>query len=1181
MKIRFIYSKKIYEIENKKELMIHSIIKFSSSIRISLNKLYFMVNGKKIDIKKNIKPKSKCLTIFVFNFEKIKHEKDFNNFTCPQCNNPAFINIINNDTIIVNNCKFKHNTLDLTFNEYIQNTFYDEEKCAICKNYENLYGQKFSICSCEKKICPLCFAHHDSTHKAVEYDKRLFKCIEHGKPFLTYCSTCNKNLCQDCEKDHTKHKTFFNKKIMPKANDIVKIVTIAEEVRNVTKLLKNELKRLNYIFTGSIKSILNDIEGYSKINDKIFTTISKMENYETIKNILYLYEFNRNQKKYLRDFLNDTFSNKIKRILDEYEKKKNELTILYTKDRDNLKLFSKYFVNKNKNNCYLKIKGKKQELNEFYYCLEDDENLKQIKIKLIKEKKLEYMDNMFSDCKSLLSFGENNLFENNDTKYIYKMFYGCDSLVSVPGISIWNISNIKDISEIFYGCKSLKSLPDISIWNTSNVEKMDSIFYGCKSLKILPDISNWDTSNVIYMSELFYGCESLLEIPDISVWNTLKVKIMDEMFYNCKSLNKLPDISVWNTSNVIDMIDIFYGCNVSNPPEIKVSSTFKSEEIFLESIDYKHFLECNKENENNNENKFEKFCEGFFITSLSENVLNIMDDNSNLPSPCNHEKCSKQTSYKPEILFIYPLNEIHDINFEDLAEICYPNGIKICIDKTIEQNTNINFYICSIKNKKNEKFYLMVYNFYLKMTKYKLSKKYLKKEDLDELINNSIQIKDDYEQFNYVPACICLISKYLYSRQIQKCLKSIFTIINKYDDINNSSLINNLVMFLVNSIPIPQLNSNINFIIPFCNEFIDLDCPKIDGVDLINTNISFILKYIGLDNILIIFRLLLMEKKILLIDYDYERLSAISDGFISILYPFKWVHLYIPILSKQKIKMLESNEPYIIGINSCLLNLVKDTLTNIHLEDNQEIFLVYISENRIELSSSLLGKKKNVDKYIQDNIPILPDDNLKWDLIKILKYEYKTKIKYYTQESKNLSYKIRDSFIDFFVELLGNYRKYVESEDGKIVFDISLFLKIMETKDKNKKVVKFYEEFVSKDLFSHFADNIENQDMLKYFNERLELKKNKKKIDIYDKDELLKLHKQYYVIPKFLSIQKKNKNLKEIEKEMKEIYPEEKKDIKITENDIRIDKDKFNENLCQIFVLPEEENERKKSFIVI
>ena len=55
--------------------------------------------------------------------------------------------------------------------------------------------------------------------------------------------------------------------------------------------------------------------------------------------------------------------NKYKRIINIYENKRNEMTIIY-KNTEDKKIFGELFVKNNKGNCYLQINNKRYDLCE-------------------------------------------------------------------------------------------------------------------------------------------------------------------------------------------------------------------------------------------------------------------------------------------------------------------------------------------------------------------------------------------------------------------------------------------------------------------------------------------------------------------------------------------------------------------------------------------------------------------------------------------------------------------------------------------------------------------------------------------------------------------------------------------------------------------------------------------------
>ena len=120
----------------------------------------------------------------------------------------------------------------------------------------------------------------------------------------------------------------------------------------------------------------------------------------------------------------------------------NIVTIIYNIDGNEIKLFDDNFVKNNKDNFYLLIEGKKENLCSKWKINKTDKEL--LIIKLIEIKTITDMSNMFSHC---------------------------ISLKNSPDIYKWDTKNVIDMSGMFYKCSSLKSLPDITKWDIKKVLK--------------------------------------------------------------------------------------------------------------------------------------------------------------------------------------------------------------------------------------------------------------------------------------------------------------------------------------------------------------------------------------------------------------------------------------------------------------------------------------------------------------------------------------------------------------------------------------------------------------------------------------------------------------------------------------------------------------------------------------
>ena len=632
-----------------------------------------------------------------------------------------------------------------------------------------------------------------------------------------------------------------------------------------------------------------------------------------------------------------------------------------------------------------------------------------------------------------------------------------------------------------------------------------------------------------------------------------------------------------------------------NPGINGISTFLKQNTIDIKNIEEK-FLEP-KNYKSLNKKYRETFCEGFFISSFPFKKGQVVEKSQSFPALCGHDECSSLPSMQPEIIFRYPLEDTKNLELNDLAAtICFPTGIKVCYSN--EENNKpkrIENYVTPITNQKGERYYMVNYHFYLRMenaiynNKYEMHplKDHLKRfaddyinMDENDMDKNKEKIEKDLEQaqnlgfrdFVYIPYCICLISKYPYVDEIKKCLETIYYLITEKDQ---NELINKLIMHLINSVPIPEIETMVQFYIPYNNEdHITIKYPKLNDLKIMNSSICNLLKYFPIDLIIYVFRLLLFEKKILFIDDDYTRLSNATDNFISLLYPFQWIHTYIPIMSDQMLQYLETFLPFINGINISLLPLVKELYQTGDMEQNEEIFLVYIQEKKFRLGSSLIGKGKKKYKYFEENVPALPN-NLEKGLRNKLK-KIKDEIEYFEKRhpgSKNLEkyeINIRIAFIEFFVEMFHDIDKYLSFLDEDIVFNKNLF---MEKIQKNNK--KFYDEFTDTQLFQLFTQNIVKDDF-NYFKLTMEdYNKNQGKFtydnDKIKNDKIFSIKEKYIIPPDYLNIKEKKAEIITDQLNQKyNIKQKENVNKQITEYMQKIEDKNYDTNNLNIYVIPKE-----------
>ena len=585
-------------------------------------------------------------------------------------------------------------------------------------------------------------------------------------------------------------------------------------------------------------------------------------------------------------------------------------------------------------------------------------------------------------------------------------------------------------------------------------------------------------------------------------------------------------------------------------------------EYYLKGTRYDTYLsQLNSSNKKEHQTGRETFCEGFFIASFPQKNGQAIENSQSFPAPCGHKECSSLPAMQPEIIARYPLKDTKTLELNNLAAtICFPTGIKVCYSE--ENPLMINDYVTPITTPTADRYYMVTFHFYYKIMNEIYSKLYemhplknrlmkfgdsylnLSEEEMNKNIMNEIQKSLEKSQelgfrdYVSIPYCICLISKYPYVSEMKKCLQSIYTmIINNLKDDNLD--LNNLIMYLIHSVPIPERETIVKFYIPYYKNNIKLICPKMQDINVMNTNISNLLKLFSIDHLIIILRLMLFEKRILFIDNDYTRLSLVTDIF-------------------------------------------KESL------NEDEVFLIYIDQNKFKLGSSLINNKNKKNKYIQDNVPSLPaqiEKELKNKLKKI-----KEELDSYLKNQKNkktdlteFDFRIRNVFIEIFVQMFHDYYKYMTFLDEDVVFNKSLFLeKITNANDK-----RFYNEFIDTQLFQQFCQNIV-KDELKYFTTMVmnydPNKSNKENLSLKRAlTNIVKPDKLYIIRPEYLKIT--DENMEIIDKKMQEKYKlKEEVDedgMMISKNRIIFELNKIkNENYknknCYIYIIPESQISKKE-----
>lgn len=197
-----------------------------------------------------------------------------------------------------------------------------------------------------------------------------------------------------------------------------------------------------------------------------------------------------------------------------------------------------------------------------------------------------------------------------------------------------------------------------------------------------------------------------------------------------------------------------------------------------------------------------------------------------------------------------------------------------------------------------------------------------------------------HETLLYAPKCIVLISRFDFKEVFRNCL-SIFYAVH-VDNLRYSleTLIGNLLCTV--RVPIyggPPVRFSLS-----AGDCLALQPPQTDTIPVTSTTVYRLVEHLGINNVVELFYALLTEHKILFYSQSYTRLNEACQGLISLMYPFKYSHTYIPILPSALIEFLSTPTPFIIGVHSSLKREISDLL---------DVIVVDIDGGSVKIPDSL------------------------------------------------------------------------------------------------------------------------------------------------------------------------------------------------------------------------------------
>jgi hypothetical protein len=164
----------------------------------------------------------------------------------------------------------------------------------------------------------------------------------------------------------------------------------------------------------------------------------------------------------------------------------------------------------------------------------------------------------------------------------------------------------------------------------------------------------------------------------------------------------------------------------------------------------------------------------------------------------------------------------------------------------------------------------------------------------------------------YIPKCLVLLSHYPFYDIWRKFLTQIYWIALVQAPIPIERYIANFV----SEVPLPPLGK-VEVKFGFTSKHLwSISRPAVNDLPLVNFSYRPLFASLSVGNIMVVSACLMQETRVALLSNHYATLGPVAEALLSLLFPFQWQGLYLPIMPFAMLDILDAPVPFIVGLHS-------------------------------------------------------------------------------------------------------------------------------------------------------------------------------------------------------------------------------------------------------------------------
>nr|GMC49630.1 DENN domain and WD repeat-containing protein SCD1 [Ipomoea batatas] len=284
---------------------------------------------------------------------------------------------------------------------------------------------------------------------------------------------------------------------------------------------------------------------------------------------------------------------------------------------------------------------------------------------------------------------------------------------------------------------------------------------------------------------------------------------------------------------------------------------------------------------------------------------------------------------------------------------------------------------------------------------------------------------------SFADKCICFVSRSPSFRILRDALEEIFTLC--FSSSGSSKSLWDVIAYVVSNVPLPNPGRD-RVLFAVENTLLSVEVPPKDGLPHADISFQPLVQCLDVDNVIQLFIAVLLERRILLRSDKYSLLTLVSESICHLIYPFRWQHVYIPLLFFSGVDYIDAPTPYMMGLHSGVdtYGLMMDGVVIVDLEHNSITTSEEIPSVPEPEYSTLRGE---IMKLLYPNVVGI--DQMKSSMGNATEQNLRGGSRPWGEDH---DLQLRFIFLKFLASILGGYRNFIENTATQ-VFNTQAFLK--------------------------------------------------------------------------------------------------------------------------------------------